>query len=764
MKQRIISFVSVICICTLSVVAQNKSATGQYYDFRRKAMREYDDFRNKCNETYIEFVRRAWKEHQLLPAIPIPQEKKVPPVVRPEVPEDEEQEVNPIQPNKDVEEEADPIPVIEDTPSKDEEPVIELIPTVEPEPQPLPIAPVYEEPQPVERYFTFEYCGTECKVRLGDMHRFTMDGCDEDEVADAWRFCSGNIYINVIRDCLELRIRHSLCDWAYLQLLQVLGNSFFDKGSNEATLLAAFLYCQSGYKMRLARDNQRLYLLVASKHTIYGQRYFTVNDENYYLLSDRAASSMYICEAAFPQEQALSLWISQSPIFDLVRTDGRTLQSKRYPSMQANVFANKNLLTFFDSYPASEIGDDCMTNWAMYAQTPLSKESVECLYPTLREQLSGLTEKEAANRLLNFVQTAFEYGYDDELWGDERTLFAEETMYYPYSDCEDRSILYSHLVRDLLGLDVALVYYPGHMATAVCFNGEVQGDYLTIDNRRFVICDPTYINASVGESMPTVDGNNIRVTVLKKNLYNEEFLVEFGEPVDTEDDNNIEEEGNNRSHSTDVVQSLFPVCIDGKYGYQDAEGKIIVPCEYDRVSGYQRGDKFPYAAHKKGLIDLYEYTGAHVIQNIKEYIPFELNRVWDDTRTFLRPYDQMCLIKFEKDSLWYYVDCFNIGVGTGLYSKYPLEKYDFNGVTYENNIYCESVDGSKGAKKFVILKERDSGKYGVLMFAPGPYAQPPGILVPFVYDNITFVKGDKSKVEVCNDSKGERKVISLMEK
>ena len=751
MKQRIISFVSVICICTLSIVAQNNSAAEQYYEFRRKAMREYDDFRNKCNETYIEFVRRAWKEHQLLPAIPIPQEEKVPPVVRPEVPEYEEQEMIPVQPDKNVEEEVEPVPVIE------------LIPTVEPDPQPLPIVPIYEEPQPVEQYFTFEYCGTECKVRLGDMHRFSMDGCGEDEVADAWGFCSGSLYKNVIRDCLELRIRHSLCDWAYLQLLHALGNSFFDKGSNEATLLAAFLYCQSGYKMRLAHDNRHLHLLVASKHTIYGQRYFTVNNENYYLLSDRAASSMYICEAAFPQEQALSLWMLQSPIFDLVRTDGRTLQSKRYPNMQANVFANKNLLTFFDSYPASEIGGDCMTNWAMYAQTPLSKESVECLYPTLRMQLNGLTEEEAANRLLNFVQTAFEYGYDDELWGDERILFAEETMYYPYSDCEDRAILYSHLVRDLLGLDVALVYYPGHLATAVCFNGEVSGDYLTIDNRRFVICDPTYVNASVGESMPTVDGNNIRVTVLKKNLYNEEYLAELGELVDTEDSSNIEKEDNSGSSVTDVVQSLFPVCVDGKYGYQDAEGKIIVPCEYERVSGYQRGDKFPYAAHKKGLIALYEYTGELVIQNIKEYIPFEWNRVWDDSRTFLRPYDQMCIIKFEEDSLWHYVDCFNITVGIGLYSKYPLEKYDFNGVTCENNIYCEPVDGSKGAKKFVILKERGSSKYGVLMFAPGPYAQPPSILVPFAYDSITFVKGDRSKVEVYNDATGERKVIGLIE-
>ena len=46
MKLRVISFVSIISVCTLSIVAQNKSAAEQYYEFRRKAMREYDDFRN----------------------------------------------------------------------------------------------------------------------------------------------------------------------------------------------------------------------------------------------------------------------------------------------------------------------------------------------------------------------------------------------------------------------------------------------------------------------------------------------------------------------------------------------------------------------------------------------------------------------------------------------------------------------------------------------------------------------------------------------
>lgn len=793
MKQRVISFISVICICSLSVSAQNKSAIKQYYEFRSKVTKEYDDFRNECNKIYVDFVRKAWKEYQMLPAIPVPKKRQLPPVVFPEEKESEFMpkdisNVIPVVPSNDDKEKKEeevkkeegqgteddkeqendtPINSPEDIPDEVEEPLIEVIPLITPEPQPLPVAPVYEEPQPVEQYFIFEYCGTTCKVRLNETHRFTIDKCSENEIADIWEFCSGSIYNNVIRDCLELRIRHSLCDWAYLQMLQTLGESFFGKGSNEATLLTAYLYCQSGYKMRLAHDKQRLYLLLASKHTIYKHGYFTIEGENYYMLEERGGKSLYVCEAAFPKEQALSLWMSQLPTFAVEHTDHRLLQSKRYPSIQAEVYANKNLLTFFDSYPASEIGGNIMTNWAMYAQTPLCKETTQNLYPTLRKQLKGLTEYEAANRLLNFVQTAFEYELDDIAWGEERTLFAEETMFYPYCDCEDRSILYSHLVRDLLGLDVALVYYPGHLTTAVCFKEEVEGDYITIDNRHFVICDPTYINASVGECMPMEDTDNAQATVLKRNHYEEDFLVELG------DNKPIEETGtennnsgsitlsNSASEDEEIKQSLFPICIDDKYGYQNANGDIIVPCKYDSVSGYKRGDKFPYAAHKEGLITLYCHEGMEWATDVENYIPLELNKsmtiVGEDT-LYTRE-DYTFLVKYKNDSVWKYI----WGLEPSVY-YFRMTDFDMNNFTYNNNVYCTPIDTIQErvyAKKFFIVKEKTSNKYGIIYFNGGRDVIPYG--TPFIYDNITFVKGDKLKVEVYSAETGERKVISLME-
>ena len=54
---------------------------------------------------------------------------------------------------------------------------------------------------------------------------------------------------------------------------------------------------------------------------------------------------------------------------------------------------------------------------------------------------------------------------------------------------------------------MVLIYYPGHLATAVKFNENVSGDYLVVDGKKYVVCDPTYVNARVGMTMPKMDNS-----------------------------------------------------------------------------------------------------------------------------------------------------------------------------------------------------------------------------------------------------------------
>ena len=471
--------------------AQNNNKLESAFDEWRRAIHgDFENFRRQCNEEYAEFMENTWRQfHGLLPKVPPIEDKPVPPK-----PYDGEKE--------DIEDK--------------QLPYVDIVPIAPPIPQPKPIEPIKEQPQPVEKRFAFRFYGTEGQVRLDNDLRFSLNGTSESQVADAWRLLSGERRLdNVIRDCLELRIRHGLCDWAYLQMLKELGMQFCGANTNEATLLTAYLYCQSGYKMRIGRGKSgRLYLMVASRHSIYGIPYYQIAGEDYYPLGYNE-DGLYICEASFPKEQPLSLWIAQENRLAERLSDARTLKSKRYPQVKATIQGNRNLIDFYNNYPTSQVGENFMTRWAMYANTPLAQGVKESLYPSLRSAIQGTSQHEAANMLLNFVQTAFVYEYDDKVWGGDRALFAEESLYYPYCDCEDRSILFSRLIRDLLGLKVVLVYYPGHLATAVNFTEHITGDYILLNGQRFTVCDPTYIGAPVGATMPDMDNSGAKVILLE---------------------------------------------------------------------------------------------------------------------------------------------------------------------------------------------------------------------------------------------------------
>ena len=93
----------------------------------------------------------------------------------------------------------------------------------------------------------------------------------------------------------------------------------------------------------------------------------------------------------------------------------------------------------------------------------------------------------------------------------------EESWQYPYSDCEDHAVNFTHMVRDILGLDACLVYYPGHLSSCVALTeGDVQGDYIDYNGIRYTVCDPTYFFAGVGKTAPSNDNSQAILVPLRK--------------------------------------------------------------------------------------------------------------------------------------------------------------------------------------------------------------------------------------------------------
>ena len=382
-------------------------------------------------------------------------------------------------------------------------------------PQPKPVNPIVENKVSMATS-DFDFYGTPMKVRWGNAEKFKLNGTSKKDISDAFLELTDKGYTNLVHDCLELRKEYKLCDWAYYKMLQNIAEKACGKGTNEAIFLQGVLLNQSGYQIRFAlEDNSKLHIMSRMDGFPYDRGYLTADGKLFFLMDGCKAKNLTVCDAAYPGEQMMCLGVAEQPDLKKDLSDKRTVIS-RFVNVSADMQMNKNLMDFYTDYPTSYDGKDMMTRWAYYANTPVSPEVKDKVYPQLKQQIGNAPKLMAANMLLNWVQMGLTYAYDEKVWGHDRAFFAEESLFYPFCDCEDRSILFSHLIRDLLDLDVVLVYYPGHLYTAVCFNEDVTGDYIMVNGRKFTVADPTYYNANVGKTMSKMDNSKAKVILLKR--------------------------------------------------------------------------------------------------------------------------------------------------------------------------------------------------------------------------------------------------------
>ena len=544
-----------LLLFALSVAAQNtdfekfrEQQRANFSQFRDSQQEKYDAFRQRVNAEYAEFMRAAWAEFPVREAEVPEVEENIPPVEYEEGESDseegldaEEMEQPQAETNfsfsfggskkSDKSSVADKVAnnksSAQQTNGDDKssaqakagagksreiqaEAKVAVVPKATPAPE--PIAPVKVSETAGQKNVEVTYYGRVVTLGFPTADLLRLQGLTEDALADAWTLLASKKYDITVKTALDARKTFQLCDWAYMDLLRQAAEARYGS-TNEAVLMQAFLMTQSGYRVRLAKAADRLYMLVASNYQIYNMRYLSVDGTKYYVTGDYHGERLQFCPSRFDKEQSLSLQLATLPRLGETASPKRKLTSKK--GVTASVSVNKNLIDFFRCYPQANIDGDFTTRWAAYANTPLDQTIKDELYPPLTQTIKGMSEREAVGILLNWVQTAFKYGYDDEVWGGDRAFFVQETLYYPQSDCEDRAILFSRLVRDLTGLDVALVYYPGHLAAAVAFSGKEEGDWFSVGEQRFVVCDPTYINAPVGLTMPGMDNKKAKIILLR---------------------------------------------------------------------------------------------------------------------------------------------------------------------------------------------------------------------------------------------------------
>ena len=122
-----------------------------------------------------------------------------------------------------------------------------------------------------------------------------------------------------------------------------------------------------------------------------------------------------------------------------------------------------------------------------------------------------MTELEAVNFLLRLVQLSFDYKTDQDQFDREKYMIPDEIFFYEYSDCDDRSIFFATLIRDILGLDVVGLRYSRHLAVADGFSSIVEGDFHMSDGKKYMVADPTYVHAPVGLTMSNYQNEHPKI-------------------------------------------------------------------------------------------------------------------------------------------------------------------------------------------------------------------------------------------------------------
>jgi hypothetical protein len=315
---------------------------------------------------------------------------------------------------------------------------------------------------------------------------------NEGIVSDYWDAISITNYNHLIDQLLNFKKDLNLNDWGYYMLLKKISGQVCPDNKNAGNLLTWFLLTRSRYKAKIAFNGNNVLLMLPSENTFYGKNYFVVDGLKYYLI-DGSAENIRTFKKDFPETDIIMDMNLYYPVNLGVNVSHKTIRYKK-KNIDLEVRYKKDIIDFFRDYPLADI--------KIYFDAAVTPEIKESIIENLRPYVKNKPEIDGANFLIDFVQNGFDYKTDQEQFGYEKFYFPEEVFYYPYSDCEDRAVLFAYLVKELLGLEVVGLAYDGHMATAICFNENIEGDYINYKGEKYIVADPTYTGAPVGVLMP----------------------------------------------------------------------------------------------------------------------------------------------------------------------------------------------------------------------------------------------------------------------
>lgn len=311
-----------------------------------------------------------------------------------------------------------------------------------------------------------------------------IESINQQGLTQYWQDSTSIDLASLIDAFTQYKTSLELSDWAFISLVNKYAKKVTSTESN-ATALSWLLLNKTGYKAKVAFNEMALVLLIPSTQKVYGVHYYNLGGERFYLFSNDN------------KKQLLGSIVSYKGDYDVLGAmlDLRftktvnTIPAIKNKVIEFQLNERKQQLSLpYDYQRIAYFSDYPQIDLVHYFQAPLDAIT-ELGLQQIKQQLMGDNEQKL-NQLLAIIHQGFPYATDGQQFGKENYLLIEETLHYQASDCEDRAVLFAWLAKHLIDEQVVALNYPGHVSTGIEHNGEI------------ISADPTYIGATIGQSMP----------------------------------------------------------------------------------------------------------------------------------------------------------------------------------------------------------------------------------------------------------------------
>ncbi len=456
----------------------------QQQEFIERMQSDFDEYVIQRDKEFAEYLKTQWEEFNLFAGIDppeLPKPTEMPAYI--EIEKEEWGKVEIIQPTLKVDEEKHDKIIVPQILKTDEE--------------------SYDKAN-----MSFDFFGFRIILDYDQSVRIDPPaGVNPATIGGFWESLSKSNYNHLVTQLESYKTQMNLNDWGYYMLLEKFSKQVYSSTEKGQNLMLWVLLNRSGYQAKIAYAGDNLSLLVPSKNTMYSRSYLDYNGLNYYVMGNLGSNDIFTYEKDFPGANKLIDFSLNNPLnFNkkiITKSIGFNYKEKPY---SLNISYNQNVIDFYMAYPQVDI--------SVYFEAAVSPETKETLLENLKPVVTEMTEPDAVGFLLKLVQTSFQYKTDQQQFEKEKFFFPEEIIYYPYSDCEDRSVFFAYLVKELLNLQVIGLEYQGHIATAVNLNSNVEGDFIEYKGIKYTIADPTFINAPLGLTMPEYRGKSAKIIEL----------------------------------------------------------------------------------------------------------------------------------------------------------------------------------------------------------------------------------------------------------